>query len=186
MIMSKNLPPLRPKLESLSKREYPQSEYSSKRGYPPRLAEASHPSRGELKEKLWNPKSLYPYWEIPRNKSLTERAKELRKAGNLSEVLFWQKFKDKNKLGFDIDRQVIIGNYIVDFFIPELGLVFEIDGGSHTDKVEYDFERGSYMQDLNLQIVRISDVDVKKRMGGVYQLVLEMVEKRKFALKFPS
>src|SRR3989344_3144486 len=149
---------------------------------PPRLAKASHPSRGEF----WNPKSLYPYWEIPKNKLLSDRAKELRKAGNLSEVLFWQTFKDKKKLGFDIDRQVIIGNYIVDFFIPELGLVFEIDGPSHDDKMEYDAERDAFMKDLNLQVVRVLDIDVKKNLGMVYDLVLKIVRQRKDALKFPS
>lgn len=141
-----------------------------------------HPSRGEL----WNPKSLYPYWEIPKNKLLTDRAKELRKAGNLSEVIFWQTFKDKEKLGFDIDRQVIIGNYIVDFFIPELGLVFEIDGSSHDDKFEYDAERDNFMQSLNLKIVRITDGNVKKNMNNVYNFVLTTVEERITELKFPS
>lgn len=140
------------------------------------------PKKGES----WNPKSLYPYWEIPKNKLLIDRAKDLRQAGNLSEVIFWQTFKDKNKLGFDIDRQVIIGNYIVDFFIPELGLVFEIDGSSHDGKIEYDAERDVFMQDFNLQIIRILDVDVKKNMKNVYQLVLETVNKRRRALKFPS
>jgi len=43
---------------------------------------------------------------------LISRVKELRKAGNLAEVLFWKTFKDKKKLGFDIDRQVIIGQYL--------------------------------------------------------------------------
>src|SRR3989338_5729659 len=144
---------------------------------------SSHPSRGEF----WNPKSLYPYWEIPRNKLLSDRAKDLRKAGNLAEVLFWQTFKDKNKFGFDIDRQVIIGNYIVDFFISELGLVFEIDGSSHDEKLEYDAERDAFMEDLNLQVVRILDTDVKKNMGSVYSLVLETVSKRKDVLElFPS
>jgi len=142
----------------------------------------SHPSRGEL----WNPKSLYPYWEIPKNKLLTDRAKNLRKASNLAEVIFWKTFQDKDKLGFDIDRQVIIGNYIVDFFIPELGLVFEIDGGSHDDKIEYDAERDAFMKDLNLQVVRILDIDIKKNMGSVHNFVLETVCKRKDALKFPS
>ena len=137
----------------------------------------------QKKEKLWNPKSLYPYWEIPKNKLLKERAKELRKAGNLSEVIFWQIFKDKKRLGFDIDRQVIIGNYIVDFFIPELGLVFEIDGSSHDDKVEYDAERDAFMKDLKLEVVRILDVDVKKNIGAVYDFVLETVQKRKDKLK---
>lgn len=152
-----------------------------KKIHPPRLAKASHPSRGEL----WNPKSLYPYWEIPKNKLLVYRAKDLRKAGNLSEVLFWQTFKDKSKLGFDIDRQVVIGNYIVDFFIPELGLVFEIDGSSHDNKFEYDAERNAFMEDLNLQVVRILDIDVKKNIGSVYRLVLETIDERKSALKFP-
>jgi len=124
--------------------------------------------------------------EIPKNKLLTDRVKVLRKAGNLSEVIFWQTFKDKSKLGFDIDRQVIIGNYIVDFFIPELGLVFEIDGSSHDNKIEYDSERDSFMKDLNLQVIRISDSDIKKNIKNVYELVLETVCKRERALKFPS
>jgi very-short-patch-repair endonuclease len=155
--------------------------------HPPRLGVPSHPSRGESNTpdaKAWNPKSLYPYLEIPKNKLLKDRATELRKAGNLSEVLFWQTFKDKKKLGFDIDRQVIIGQYIVDFFIPELGLIFEIDGSSHDNKVEYDAERDAFMRDLNLEVVRISDLDVKKNINSVYELVLENIGNRKNELKF--
>jgi len=59
----------------------------------------SHPSRGEF----WNPKALYPYWEISKNKLLIGRAKSFRKRGILSEVLFWKALKDKKRLGFDID-----------------------------------------------------------------------------------
>jgi very-short-patch-repair endonuclease len=134
-----------------------------------------HPSRGES----WNPKSLYPYWEIPKNKLLLDRTRAHRKAGNLAEVLFWKAFKDKKRLGFDIDRQVITGSYIVDFFIPELGLVFEIDGSSHDDKAKYDAERDAFMQSLSIQVVRISDVDVKKNMASLHSFVLEIVEKRR-------
>src|SRR3989344_442513 len=151
----------------------PKSDHPRRGEPPPRRKR--HPSSGEF----WNPKSFYPYWEIPKNKLLTERAKHLRKAGNLAEVLFWQIFKDKKKLGFDIYRQVIIGNYIVDFFIPELGLVFEIDGSSHDDKIEYDSERDAFMKDLHLQIIRVLDADVKKNLGSVFQLVLETTQKRK-------
>src|SRR3989344_6657211 len=158
-----------------------QKKLNSKNSSTPSFEYKVHPSRGEY----WNPKSLYPYWEIPKNKLLQERAKELRKAGNLSEVLFWQTFKDKNKLGFDIDRQVIIGNYIVDFFVPELGLVFEIDGSSHDDKLEYDAERDAFMKDLNLLVIRIADLDIKKNLSSVYQLVLETIGKRNKTLKFP-
>ncbi len=149
---------------------------------------SSTPPSAPLKRgiKVWNPESLYPYWEIPKNKLLIDRAKELRKAGNLSEVLFWKTFNNQKKFGFDIDRQVIIGNYIVDFFIPELGLVFEIDGSSHDEKVEYDAERDAFMEGLQLQIIRISDTDIRKNLGSVYELVLEAVRKRATALKFSS
>ena len=140
-----------------------------------------HPSRGEF----GNSESLYPYWEIPKNKLLITRAIELRKAGNLSEVIFWQTFKDKSRLGFDIDRQVIIGNYIADFFIPELGLVFEIDGSSHNDKTNYDAERDVYMQSLNLKVIRILDIEVKKNIGGVYDYVLKIIQERKKLLNSP-
>lgn len=147
---------------------------------------AGTPQRGELKRgESWTIDSLYPYWEISKNKLLIGRAKELRKAGNLSEVLFWKIFKNKKQLGFDIDRQVIIANYIADFFIPELGLVFEIDGLSHNDKLDYDIERDTYMQSLDLQVVRISDIDVKKKIGDVYNYVLQIVNERKKHLSSP-
>ena len=100
--------------------------------------------------------------------------------------LLCKTFKDKKKLGFDIDRQVVVGNYIVDFFIPELGLVFEIDGSSHNDKVEYDAERDAFMENLNLKVIRILDLDIKKNIQSVFTFVLEVVRKREIELKFPS
>jgi hypothetical protein len=56
------------------------------------------------------------YVSLPYNPNLKERAKQLRQAGNLSEVLFWNQLKNKQFRGFDFDRQKIVGNYIVDFY----------------------------------------------------------------------
>jgi len=62
-------------------------------------------------------RNLKAYMSLPYNPKLRERAKELRKAGNLCEVLLWnQLYKNKFKQ-YDFDRQKIIGNYIVDFFV---------------------------------------------------------------------
>ena len=47
---------------------------------------------------------LFKYLLLPKNPQLKQKAKELRKSGVLSEILFWQTFKDKKKLGWD-DRQ---------------------------------------------------------------------------------
>ncbi len=56
------------------------------------------------------------YRSLPYNPALKERAKALRRAENLAEVLLWNPLKRKQFLGLDFDRQKIIGNYIVDFY----------------------------------------------------------------------
>lgn len=67
---------------------------------------------------------------LPYNPKLKDRAKELRKAGILSEVLLWQELKSRKFLNLDFNRQKVIGNYIVDFYCDDLRLVIEIDGSS--------------------------------------------------------
>ena len=116
------------------------------------------------------------WYEIPYNPALKERARELRKAGNLSEVLFWQQVKGKQFLGHDFDRQKIIGNYIVDFFIKDIGVIVEIDGNSHDNKEKYDNERDEYFKSLGLHIIHLRDEDVKNDINGVMGYVKECIE----------
>jgi len=111
------------------------------------------------------------WYNLPYNKTLKQRAKELRKAGNLSEVLFWQQVKNKKFLGLDFDRQKIIGNYIVDFFCKDIGFVIEIDGESHDNKQEYDKKRDQYLKSLGLKVIRILDIDVKNNIDGVFSFL---------------
>lgn len=104
---------------------------------------------------------------LPYNPKLKQRAKELRKAGNLSEVILWSKLKRKQFLGLDFDRQKIIGNYIVDFYCPSLSLVIEIDGSSHDNKEEYDRIRDEYLKGLGLSVIHILDRDIKNNLESV-------------------
>ena len=46
----------------------------------------------------------------------------------------WVQIKKGQINGLDFDRQVVIGNYIVDSYCAEKKLVIEIDGESHTLK----------------------------------------------------
>ena len=133
----------------------------------------------------WAKWSLFPFWELPKNKDLTENAKKLKTAWILSEVKFWQLFKDPKTLGFDIDRQVIIGNYIVDFFIPEIGLVFEIDGSSHEDKRWYDEQRDIFLRWLWLEVTHISWYDVLNNPNNIYDGVLNICKERTQFLRTP-
>ncbi len=108
---------------------------------------------------------------LPMNKSLTERARWLRKNSTLSEILFWNEVKNKKLDGLDFYRQKVIGNYIVDFFCARLNVVIEIDGSTHNNKYEYDARRDNYLRSLGLRVLHIYDEDVKQDMLGVLQIV---------------
>jgi very-short-patch-repair endonuclease len=84
----------------------------------------------------------------------------------LSEVLFWQQVNKGSFYNIDFDRQKIIGNFIVDFYVEDLGLIIEIDGSSHENKQEYDKERQKYLEDLGLKFFRCTDLEVKFKLGA--------------------
>src|SRR5690554_2043011 len=111
------------------------------------------------------------YFSLPYNPALKERAKELRQAGNLSEVLFWNQVKNKQFKGLDFDRQKIIGNYIVDFYCSNCQVVIEIDGSSHDDKVEYDANRDQYLEELGLKVIHIPVNDIMFKLGEVMEML---------------
>jgi len=73
----------------------------------------------------------------------------------------------KKFYGIDFDRQKIIGNYIVDFYVESLGLVIEIDGGIHQYQEEYDENRTLFLESLGLIVYRISDESVRFSMRSV-------------------
>ena len=104
---------------------------------------------------------------LPRNKELLNKSRSLRKGYVLSEVIFWKQVRNKEFHQIDFDRQKIIGNYIVDFYIKSLGVVLEIDGSSHNDKEEYDEKRQLFLESLDLVVYRISDNRIKNDLGNV-------------------
>ena len=121
------------------------------------------------------------YWNfiknLPCNIKLKSRARALRKAGVLSEVIFWLQVHKGIFWKIDFDRQRIIGNYIVDFYIKTLGLIIEIDGSSHNDKEEYDQKREDYLVSLGLKVFRISDLRVKHDLNNVMIELEEYITK---------
>ena len=104
---------------------------------------------------------------LPYNSKLKDRSKALRKAGVMSEVIFWKQVHKGNFWKIDFDRQRIIGNCIVDFYVKNLGLVIEIDGSSHNEKEEYDEMREKYLRTLDLRVFKISDLRVKHDLDNV-------------------
>jgi very-short-patch-repair endonuclease len=104
---------------------------------------------------------------LPANQALRSRARALRKAGVLSEVIFWRQVRANTFWKIDFDRQRIIGSFIVDFYVKSLGLIIEIDGSSHNGKEEYDAMREEFLVSLDLIVFRISDYRVKHDLENV-------------------
>ncbi|WP_336719042.1 endonuclease domain-containing protein [Chryseobacterium mucoviscidosis] len=104
---------------------------------------------------------------LPYNPKLKPLLHGKRKAGILSEVIFWKQVRARIFHRIDFDRQRIIGNYIVDFYVKTLGLVIEIDGWSHETKEIDDEVRQKYLESLGLKIFRITDFDVRNNLSVV-------------------
>lgn len=113
---------------------------------------------------------------IQYNPKLTERAKELRK--NMTEpekkLWFWF-FVDFQKIHqIRILRQRIIDNFIVDFYIPKVKIVIEIDWESHfTENWKiYDEERTNILNWLWLKVIRFTNLEIGKNFDWVCESIL--------------
>lgn len=112
---------------------------------------------------------------IPYNPKLKEYARNLRKNSTLSEVLLWQKIKQKS-LGVEFHRQVPLLDYIVDFYCHEILLAIEIDGNSHLYKYDYDARRQSRLEQYGITFIRIDDGDVKHNLIHILTSIQQKVD----------
>ena len=96
------------------------------------------------------------------------RRRQLRKNPTEPEKRFWSWVRGK-QLGTKFRRQHGIGQYIVDFYCAEFGLIIEIDGDSHytEDAKEYDNERTAFLQSKGYQVVRFTNLEVMQNKEGV-------------------
>jgi very-short-patch-repair endonuclease len=102
------------------------------------------------------------------NKSLKLYARELRtESVSRAEKYIWKALLSRRQLGVLVKRQRPIYNFIVDFFIPELNLVIEIDGSSHLNKGDYDRYREDKLISLGYTLIRFSEGDVLNNLDEV-------------------
>ena len=108
---------------------------------------------------------------MEQNKKLKSRARELRKNLTKEEAHLWYQFLCRYPLRFR--KQYVIGNYIVDFYCHQAKLVVELDGSQHCSpgEMEYDKMRTAYLQNLGLQVLRFSNLDVIRRFRGVCEAI---------------
>ena len=101
---------------------------------------------------------------------LKNKRKKLRNNMPSPEVYLWNRIKNKQVLNIKFRRQYSIGNYIVDFYSPELKLAIELDGNSHftNEAIMDDIQRTKYIESLGIKVVRYFNNDILNNIEGVY------------------
>ena len=107
---------------------------------------------------------------------LASRAHDMRRFPQGPELLLWQELRG-GRLGVSFRRQAVIGNrYIADFVAPSLGLVVEVDGGTHAHRRVADARRDRDLERLGYRVLRIPARVVMGDLGGAVALVCAAVD----------
>lgn len=92
-----------------------------------------------------------------RNKSLQERAKQLRQEMTPAEAILWRTLRTDQLDSLHFRRQQEFEGYIVDFYCHTAKLVIEGDEEIHTSQVEYDAERAAFLIASGMSVLRFAN-----------------------------
>ena len=86
------------------------------------------------------------------------------------EVKLWNIIRAKRFHGLKFKRQVLVGDYIVDFLCPEKKCIIEIDGGQHNtpEAILYDNKRTKYLESRGFKVLRFWNSDIDNNIEGVF------------------
>ena len=105
----------------------------------------------------------------------SNKARELRRDPSRAEKLCWELIRAHRMEGIKFRRQHPIGPYFADFACVSKGLVIEIDGDQHDDRVEADARRTALMESLGWRVVRFSARDVVQNPEGIWAEIQRLV-----------
>ena len=107
------------------------------------------------------------------NPKLKALAAQLRSRGTKSEILLWNQLKGGQLNGLRFIRQKPIGDFIVDFYCKEVGLVIELDGLSHqcNEVMDLDERKQLYLESIGLKVIRFEDEEVIRDIRNVMRVI---------------
>ncbi len=106
-------------------------------------------------------------------RSTTDRdaARELRRDQTDAEGKLWNVLRNRQVLNLKFRRQHPIGNYIADFCCIEKGLIIELDGSQHLERVKQDAERTKWLNEHGFEVLRFPNEDVLLGIEGVIEKI---------------
>ncbi len=97
----------------------------------------------------------------------------LRREMTAEENLLWQKLRGSRLNGFHFRRQQIIDGFIADFYCHAAGLVIEVDGYVHQQKIERDQQRDRILILKGLKILHIPNEEINNDIEGVLERITD-------------
>jgi very-short-patch-repair endonuclease len=103
-----------------------------------------------------------------------DQARRLRRSQTPAEERLWQNLRGRRLQGHKFVRQHSIGPFTVDFLCREATLVIEVDGATHAEdrEIEYDVLRTAYLGSQGYRVLRILNDDVFHRFNDVMDMIL--------------
>ncbi|RKY94255.1 MAG: hypothetical protein DRQ13_08475, partial [Ignavibacteriae bacterium] len=113
-----------------------------------------------------------------------EKRRKLRQNQTNAEELVWRYLRNKQMLGYKFKRQYSLDHFVIDFYCPELKLAVELDGESHNnpEQREYDIKRQKYLEEFNIKFVRIKDDELQGNPNKAFLKIedsIKLLEKKK-------
>jgi very-short-patch-repair endonuclease len=112
------------------------------------------------------------------NPIILKYAREMRHPQTPAEATVWRCTRNQ-ALGYKFRRQHPIERFILDFYCAELKLCIEIDGNSHfeEDQQEYDAARTEYLQLIGRKVIRFTNDTVRFNINAVIQEIKDSCER---------
>lgn len=108
-----------------------------------------------------------------KNGKLTGISKALRREMTVDEKHLWYDFL--KKLPVTVNRQKVIGPYVLDFYCASCGIAIELDGFQHClpRETDEDFLRDEYLKERDIKVLRYSNKAVRENFRDVCSDILE-------------
>jgi very-short-patch-repair endonuclease len=104
---------------------------------------------------------------------LRDRSRAMRSEMSAAELKLWSHLRGDKLAGLRFRRQHPIGIFIADFFYPALDLVVEVDGDSHfePEQQQWDTDRTEHFVSIGLRELRFTNEQVLKNIDGVLNTI---------------
>lgn len=112
---------------------------------------------------------------------LKQRARRLRSEMTDAEHKLWFTLRRKSWMAFLSYRQKPIGPYSVDFYLPAIRLVIEVDGSQHLTEagMPADPKRTAYLQSVGLKVIRFDNRQILLETPAVLEVIWgELIRRR--------